>query len=205
MSLFHKEDFFDHFDQLANKIAEGGLFFLEMTRHNNYSAARVSRLKEIEHEADVIAHKTYARMHKSFLTPLDREDIYALVNKMDNILDAVESTAVRIHMYQVKKPNEAIIQQADILLQAIEKVRDVVFGLRNMKNSQVILDGCVEIHTLENAGDVILRTIIKDLFIKEEDAIELLKWKEIFELLEEAVDGCENVSHVVEGIVMKHA
>lgn len=205
MSLFHKENFFDHFDQLANKIAEGGLFFLEMTRNNNYSAARVSRLKEIEHEADVIAHKTYARMHKSFLTPLDREDIYSLVNKMDNILDAVESTAVRIHMYQVKKPNDAIVQQAEILLQAIEKVRDVVSGLRNMKTSQIILDGCVEIHTLENAGDVILRTIIKDLFIKEEDAIELLKWKEIFELLEEAIDGCENVSHVVEGIVMKHA
>ncbi len=205
MSFFRKENFFDHFDQLANKIAEGGLFFLEMTRNHNYSAARVSRLKEIEHEADVIAHKTYARMHKSFLTPLDREDIYALVNKMDNIMDAVENTAVRLHMYQVKKHDDAIILQTEILLQAIEKVRDVVGGLRNMKNSEIILDGCVEIHTLENAGDAILRTILKDLFLKETDAIELLKWKEIFELLEEAVDGCENVSHVVEGIIMKHA
>jgi len=207
MRLFHKEEnFFDYFEILSNKIVEGGSFFLEMTRNHNYSEARVSRLKEIEHEADGIAHKTYERMHTTFLTPIDREDIYKLVNKMDNILDAIESTAVRLHMYQVKKPDDAIIRQAEILFKAIEKVRDVVQGLRSMKkNSQAILDGCVEIHTLENAGDVILRTIITDLFIKEKDAIELLKWKEIFELLEEAVDCCENVSNVVEGIIMKHA
>jgi len=206
MRLFPKEDnFFDHFEELADKIAEGALFFLEMTRHRNYSAARVSRLKEIEHEADGIAHRTYEKMHKSFLTPIDREDIYALVNKMDNIMDAIESTAVRLHMYQVKEPHDAIIKQVEVLAQAISKIREVVHGLRNMKNSQMILDGCVEIHTLENTGDVILRTIIKDLFAEEEDAIELLKWKEIFELIEEAIDGCENVSNVVEGIVLKHA
>ncbi len=206
MRLFRKEEnFFDYFEELANKIEEGGQFFLEMTRNRNYSAARVSRLKEIEHEADGIAHKTYKRMHKTFLTPLDREDIYALVNKMDNIMDAIESTAIRLHMYQVKKPDDAIIKQAEILFQAIGKIRSVVRGLRNMKNSQMILDGCVEIHTLENAGDVVLRAIITDLFIKEKDAIELLKWKEIFELLEEAIDGCENVSNIVEGIVLKHA
>jgi uncharacterized protein len=206
MRFFPKEEnFFDYFEELANKIEEGGQFFLEMTQNRNYSAARVSRLKEIEHEADGIAHKTYERMHKTFLTPIDREDIYALVNKMDNILDAIESTAIRLHMYQVKKPDDAIIKQAEILFQAIKKIKSVVQGLRNMKNSQMILDGCVEIHTLENAGDVVLRTIITDLFIKEEDAIELLKWKEIFELLEEAIDGCENVSNIVEGIVLKHA
>jgi len=206
MRLFRKEEnFFDYFEELANKIEEGGQFFLEMTRNRNYSAARVSRLKEIEHEADGIAHKTYERMHKTFLTPLDREDIYALVNKMDNIMDAIESTAIRLHMYQVKKQDDAIIKQAEILFQAIGKIRSVVHGLRNMKNSQMILDGCVEIHTLENAGDVVLRAIITDLFIKEKDAIELLKWKEIFELLEEAIDGCENVSNIVEGIVLKHA
>ena len=206
MSLFHKEDnFFDYFEQLADKIEEGGQFFLEMTRHHNYSAARVSRLKEIEHEADGIAHKTYERMHTTFLTPIDREDIYALINKMDDIMDAIENTAVRLHMYQVKKPDDAIIRQAEILFQAIGKIKDVVHGLRNMKNSQMILDGCVEIHTLENAGDVVLRNIITDLFIREKDAIELLKWKEIIELLEVAIDGCENVSNIVEGIVLKHA
>lgn len=206
MRLFPKENnFFDYFEQLADKIDEGSQFFLEMARNHNYSAARVSRLKEIEHEADGIAHKTYERMHKTFLTPLDREDIYALVNKMDDILDHIEGVAIRLHMYKVKRPYDEIIKQAEILSMAVKKIKDVVHGLRNMKNSQMILDGCVEIHTLENAGDILLRTIITNLFIHEQDAIELLKWKEIFERLEQAIDVCESVSNIVGGIVLKHA
>ena len=206
MRLFPKEEnFFNYFEELANKIEEGGQFFLEMTKNRDYSAAKVSRLKELEHEADVITHKTYERMHKTFLTPIDREDIYALVNKMDSIMDVIEATAIRIHMYKVKKPDDEIIKQAEILFQAIKKIKEIVYGLRNMKNSKMILDGCVEINTLENAGDVVLRTIITELFIKEQDAIELIKWKEIFERIEEAIDVCEDVSNTVEGIVLKHA
>jgi predicted phosphate transport protein (TIGR00153 family) len=206
MRLFPKEEnFFEYFEELANKIEEGGQFFLEMTKNRDYSAGKVARLKELEHEADSITHRTYERMHKTFLTPIDREDIYELVNKMDSIMDVIEATAIRIHMYKVKKPDDEIIKQAEILFQAIKKVKGIVHGLRNMKNSQMILDGCVEIHTLENAGDVVLRTIITDLFIKEKDAIELIKWKEIFERIEEAIDVCENVSNIVEGIVLKHA
>jgi predicted phosphate transport protein (TIGR00153 family) len=206
MRLFPKEEnFFEYFEELANKIEEGGQFFLEMTKNRDYTEAKVARLKELEHEADVITHRTYERMHKTFLTPLDREDIYALVNKMDDILDHIEGVAVRLHMYKVKRPYDEIIKQAEILSLAVRKIKDVVHGLRNMKNSQMILDGCVEIHTLENAGDVLLRTIITNLFIHEQDAIELLKWKEIFERLEQAIDVCESVSNIVGGIVLKHA
>ncbi|HOQ42393.1 MAG: putative pit accessory protein [Deltaproteobacteria bacterium ADurb.Bin151] len=206
MRLFPKEEnFFNFFEELADKIEEGGKFFLEMTKNRDYSAAKVSRLKEIEHEADGITHKTYERMHKTFLTPIDREDIYALVNKMDSIMDVIEATAIRIHMYNVKKPDDEIIKQAEILFQAITKIKEIIYGLRNMKNSKMILDGCVEINTLENAGDVVLRSIITELFIKEKDAIELIKWKEIFERIEEAIDVCEDVSNTVEGIVLKHA
>jgi len=206
MRLFPKEEnFFNYFEELANKIEEGGQFFLEMTKNRDYSAEKVSRLKELEHEADGITHKTYERMHKTFLTPIDREDIYALVNKIDSIMDVIEATAIRIHMYKVKKPDDEIIKQAEILFQAIKKIKDIVHGLRDMKNSKMILDGCVEINTLENAGDVVLRTIITELFIKEQDAIELIKWKEIFERIEEAIDVCEDVSNIVEGIVLKHA
>jgi len=206
MRLFPKEEnFFNYFEELANKIEEGGQFFLEMTKNRDYSDVKVARLKEMEHEADGITHKTYERMHKTFLTPIDREDIYALVNKMDSIMDVIEATAIRIHMYKVKKPNDEIIKQAEILFQAIKKIKGIVHGLRDMKNSKMILDGCVEINTLENAGDVVLRTIITNLFIKEQDAIELIKWKEIFERIEEAIDVCEDVSNIIEGIVLKHA
>jgi predicted phosphate transport protein (TIGR00153 family) len=206
MRLFPKtENFFEYFEELANKIEEGGRLFLEMTENHDYSEAKVAKLKEIEHEADVITHRTYEKMHKTFLTPIDREDIHALVNKMDSILDLIEATAIRIYLYKVKKPDDEIIKQVKILNEAITKVKSIVHAMRNMKNSKMILDGCVEINTLENAGDVVLRTIIADLFVKEKDAIELLKWKEIFERIEEAIDVCEDVSNIVEGIVLKHA
>ncbi|HOW56979.1 MAG TPA: DUF47 family protein [Smithellaceae bacterium] len=206
MGLFPKEEkFFDLFEELADKIEVGSRFFLEMTEKHDYSEANINKLKVIEHEADVITHTTYEKMHKTFLTPIDREDIYALVNKMDSILDMIEATAVRIYLYKVKKPDDEIIKQAKILNQAVIKLKSIVHALRDMKNAKMILDGCVEINTLENAGDVALRTIIADLFVKEKDAVELIKWKEIFERIEESIDMCEDVSNILEGIVLKHA
>jgi uncharacterized protein len=206
MRFFPKEEkFFDYFEELADKIEEGSRFFLAMTENHDYSESKITKLKELEHEADVITHRTYEKMHTTFLTPLDREDIYALVNKMDSIMDMIEATAVRIYLYKVKKPDNEIIKQAKILDQAVVKVKFVIHALRDMKNAKMILEACVEINTLENAGDVALRTIIADLFVKEKDAIELMKWKEIFERIEEALDVCEDVSNIVEGIVLKHA
>ena len=206
MRLIPKEEkFYDLFEELINKIEEGGKLFLEMVEQYEYPLPKITKLKELEHEADVITHRTYEKMHKSFLTPLDREDIYALVNKMDSILDMIEASAARMNLYKVKKPTKVIIDQAKILNEAIRKVKFVVHNMRDMKNSKMILDACVEINTLENEGDIVLRTAMVDLFEHEKDAIELIKWKEIFERIEEALDVCEDVSNIVEGIVLKHA
>ena len=206
MRLFPKtEDFFELFEELADKIEEGGKLFLEMAKTRNYSEARVAKLKEIEHEADNITHKTYERMHKTFLMPIDREDIYALVNNMDSIMDCIESTAVLISLYKVKKSSDEIIKQAQILDDTTRKGKSIINALRDMKNSKKILADCVEIHSLENAGDIVLRTVITNLFESEKDAIELVKRKDIIEHLEEAINACEKVSNTVEGIVLKHA
>jgi hypothetical protein len=206
MRLIPKEEkFYDLFEELISKIEEGGKLFLEMVEKYEYPLPTITKLKELEHEADVITHRTYEKMHKSFLTPLDREDIYALVNKMDSILDMIEASAARMNLYKVKKPTKVIIDQAKILNEAIRKVKFVVHAMRDMKNSKMILDACVEINTLENEGDIVLRTAMVDLFEHEKDAIELIKWKEIFERIEEALDVCEDVSNIVEGIVLKHA
>ena len=184
MRLFPKEEnFFELFDELADKIEEGGKLFLEMAQARDYSDVRVAKLKEIEHEADGITHKTYEKMHKTFLTPIDREDIYALVNKMDSIMDVIEATAVRIHLYKVKRTSDEIIKQAQILNDAIKKLKTIIQAMRNMKNSDMILAGCVEINTLENAGDITLRSIMANLFETEKDAIELVKWKIFFNSL----------------------
>ncbi len=200
-----EEKFYDLFEELINKIEEGGKVFLDMVETYEYPLPKITKLKELEHEADVITHRTYEKMHKSFLTPLDREDIYALVNKMDSILDMIEASAARMSLYKVKKPTKVIIDQAKILNLAISKVKLIVYAMRDMKNSKMIIDACVEINTLENEGDIVLRTAMVDLFENEKDAIELIKWKEIFERIEEALDVCEDVSNIIEGIVLKHA
>ena len=200
-----EEKFFDLFYELAIKIEEGGELFLDMVEHYEYSEQKIAKLKELEQEADVITHRTYEKMHKTFLTPIDREDIYALVNKMDSILDMVEASAARMSLYKVKVPAKEIIDQAKILDKAIKKVKYIVHAMKNMKNAKTILEACVEINTLENEGDIVMRMTMTRLFEQEKDAIELIKWKEIFERIEEAIDVCEDVANIVEGIVLKHA
>ena len=199
-----EEKFFDLFEELADKIEDGGKLFMDMLEHYDTAERKVVKLKELEHEADVITHRTYEKMHTTFLTPLDREDIYALVNKMDSILDMIEASAVRMFLYKIKEPAKAIIDQTKILNTAIAKIKMIVHGLRDMKHARMILDACVEINTLENEGDVVLRTTMANLFEHEQDTRELIKWKEIFERIEEAIDVCEDVSNIVEGIVLKH-
>jgi len=199
-----EEKFFDLFEELAAKIEEGVKFFLAMVEKYEYSDENIAHLKQIEHEADSITHKTYEKMHKTFLTPLDREDIYALVNKMDSVIDMIEASAMRLNLYKVKRPSEAIISLARILDKAVQKIKIIVHGMRDMKNAKMILDACVEINTLENDGDVVLRMTIAELFEKEKDVFELIKWKEIYERLEEAIDVCEDVSNIAEGIVLKN-
>jgi predicted phosphate transport protein (TIGR00153 family) len=206
MRMIPKEEkFFDLFYELAIKIEEAGELFLDMVEHYEYSEQKIAKLKELEQEADVITHRTYEKMHKTFLTPIDREDIYALVNKMDSILDMIEASAARMSLYKVKVPAKEIIDQAKILNKAIKKVKYIVHAMKNMKNAKMILDACVEINTLENEGDIVMRMTMTRLFEQEKDPIELIKWKEIFERIEEAIDVCEDVANVVEGIVLKYA
>jgi predicted phosphate transport protein (TIGR00153 family) len=205
MRFFPREEkFFDLFEELAAKIETGGKLFLTLAESGVYSEPQVTRLKEIESEADIITHRTYEKMHTTFLTPLDREDIYCLVNKMDSILDMTEAAAARLFLYRVKVPAGALIDQAKVLCESIGKVKTIIHALRDMKNASLILQTSVEINTLENAGDVILRTIMANLFENEKDVRELIKWKEIHERIEEAIDVCEDVSNIVEGIVLKN-
>jgi predicted phosphate transport protein (TIGR00153 family) len=199
-----EEKFFDLFEELAVKIETGGKLFLELAESGDYSEQKVARLKEVEHEADIITHRTYEKMHTTFLTPLDREDIHSLVNKMDSILDMAEASAARLFLYRVKVPAKGLIEQAKILNESIGKVKTIIHALRDMKNTSLILQTGVEINTLENAGDVVLRTIMANLFENETDVRELIKWKEIHERIEEAIDVCEDVSNIVEGIVLKN-
>ena len=204
MGLIPKDEkFYDLFEELADKIVEGGKMFTDILNNYEQSEAKIAKLKEIEHEADIITHQTYEKMHKTFLTPLDREDIYNLVNKMDSVLDMIEAAAVRMQLYKIKKPADEIKELARILNEAVCRIKKIVHSLRDKKKYKEILEDCVEINTLENEGDIVLRMTMARLFEREKDAIELIKWKEIFEILEKAVDRCEDVANLIQGVLIE--
>lgn len=201
-----EEAFSEQFEALADKIYEGGEIFLDMMKDYLNMEEKVSKLKAIEHEADTITHSIYQKLHKTFITPLDREDIYALANRMDSIMDMIESSATRMHLYRIRAPLPECRELVLVLYKSIALVRKIVFAMRHYKkDSKAVLDMCVEINSLENEGDQLLRQSMARLFEREEDPIELIKWKEIFERIEEATDICEDVSNVIEGIILKHA
>lgn len=206
MGLIPQEGkFFDHFEQLADKIQEGGILFAEMLADFERSEGKLARLKEMENSADSITHSIYKKMHQTFITPIDREDIYALANRMDSILDMIEAAAIRMYIYKIKKVAPELKELMVILNNSISGVKRAVYLLRqNKKNLDEIKETCIKINSLENEADYVLRQAMARLFEQEKDPLELLKWKEIFERIEAATDVCEDVSNVVEGIVLKH-
>ena len=199
-----EQKFFDHFEELADTIERGGQLFLDILNNFEHSEAKLATLKQIEHQADQITHIIYAKLHKTYITPIDREDIHALANKMDSILDIVEGAAVRLYLYGMKKPGQEVIELAMILNNAIGVVNKVIHGLRHRKNSAMIIEACVQIHTIENEGDYLLHQCIARLFQNEKDPFELIKTKELYEMVEDAIDTCEDVTNIVEGIVLKN-
>lgn len=200
----NREKYYDLFEELADKLEEGVKLFTEIIGNYEYSEYKVGKLKEIEHEADHITHQVYKRMHKMFLTPMDREDIYLLANKMDSVLDEIESAAVRMYLYKMKEPTKELVQITAILREAITKIQKIVFSVRKKQDAPLILKLCVEINTLENEADQLFRSAMTRLFEEEKDAIELIKVKDIIGRIETAVDNCEDVSNIIEGIVLKY-
>ncbi|MGE5856193.1 MAG: DUF47 domain-containing protein [Syntrophaceae bacterium] len=200
----NREKYYDLFEELADKLEEGVKLFTEIIGNYEYSEYKVGKLKEIEHEADHITHQVYKRMHRMFLTPMDREDIYLLANKMDSVLDEIESAAVRMYLYRMKEPAKELVQITAILKEAIAKIRKIIFSVRKKQDAALILQLCVEINTLENEADQLFRSAMVRLFEDEKDAIELIKVKDIIGRIETAVDNCEDVSNVIEGIVLKY-
>lgn len=206
MSLIPIEgNFFNYFEQLSEKVEDGGKLFTEILDNFEHSEGELKRLKEIENEADAITHCIYNNLHQTFITPIDREDIYALANKLDTVLDMIEAAAIRMYLYKIKSVAPELTELALILNNSISAIKNVCYLLRkNKKNTREILDTCIKINTMENEADYVLRKAMARLFEKETDPMELLKWKEIFERIEAATDVCEDVSNVVEGIVLKH-
>ncbi|KRT66305.1 MAG: hypothetical protein XU11_C0010G0020 [Candidatus Dadabacteria bacterium CSP1-2] len=206
VSFFPKEEkFFDYFDDASDKMLRGIRLFKDMMQDLSNAEEKSRQIKDVEHEADHITHETVSKLHKTFVTPIDREYIYALITKMDDVLDLIDANCERIFLYKIKTSTPEAMSMINTLERAIEEVVKGVRGLRNLKNSRSILDICIEINRLENEGDRIYRNALSVLFNSPSDPIEIIKWKDIYETLEEAIDTCEDVANIIEGIVLENA
>ena len=199
------EDFFGLFERHAALTVEGAREMQRLVQGGQNIRTRAARIKEIEHETDVITHACVERLHKTFITPFDRDDIHRLITRMDDVMDYIESAAIAVMLYELVEMTDPARELADVLVRSTESVAVAVSGLKNVKQSQAILDACIEVNRLENQGDEILRGALADLFREAKDPLLVLKWKEVYEALENATDRCEDVANVIEGVVLEHA
>jgi predicted phosphate transport protein (TIGR00153 family) len=197
--------FFDFFEQHAALTVEGTKEFLSLVTTGANIETKAKRVSDIEHETDVITHRCVEALHKTFITPIDRDNIHRLITRMDDVMDFVEAAAERIALYELTVMTQDVRDLADVLVRAAQQVELATKGLRNLKDPQSILKQCIDINRLENESDQILRRAVARLFKEEKDPIMVIKWKEVYENLENAADRCEDVANIIEGVILEHS
>ena len=197
-----EEQYFALFIQMTVYISDAARELKEMLADKDHDFVEyVRRIKGLEHACDELTHSISTRLNKSFITPFDREDIYMMSTALDDIVDLMNSAARAIIDYDVHEIKDYAHDFADVIVRMAEQLREVVATLEKPKN---ITQRLVEIHRLENEGDDIYHAAVAELFREEPDPLTVLKWKEIYEKLEAAIDRCENVANIIESVVIKH-
>jgi uncharacterized protein len=196
--------FFDLFEHHAALTVLGTSAFVSLVTTGANLGPKAKRIKEIEHEADTVTHQCVEALHKTFVTPIDRYDIHRLISRMDDVMDLVEAASDRISLYELLTMTQEVKDLSDVLSRSAVEVEAAIKLLRNMKHADAIRQKCIDINRLENEGDAVLRSALAKLFRTEKDPITVIKWKEIYELLEAATDRCEDVANIIEGVVLEH-
>ena len=195
-----EESFFDLFEDLARKMQDGADGLVDLLRNYNDLERRAGRVVDIEHEGDEITHEIIRRLNTTFVTPFDREDIHHLASSMDDVLDHIEAAAEYLQLHKIEQPLPQMVSIAETLATAARITAESMPGLRKMKNLD---EYWVEINRLENEGDRAYRRTIAELFSGDYKAMDVLKFKDIIEETEAAMDRLEDVANTVEGIVLK--
>jgi predicted phosphate transport protein (TIGR00153 family) len=205
LSLMPRESrFFELFADQAKNVVKAAHLLVELVGDHGRVAELRRQIEEVEHEGDITTHEIADRVNRTFVTPLDHEDIHSLAGAMDDILDYIEATADRMFLYEAGEVTGEMKGLVGVMAEAAEVLERAIAGLGNIsKNGRRILDYCIEIHRLENIGDDESRRALAKLF-KGSDALHALKWKEIYDHVEEAIDKCEDVAVILEGLVVKH-
>lgn len=198
-------EFLTIFDQATQNIVDAVQLFVALLRDGSERSAQVEQLKELEHTGDRYTHQTLAKLNVSFITPFDREDIHALVTKLDDILDAVDATGHRLLLYGVTRVPPKLVELAQLLLASVKEVQKAVLLLHDRRRHREALATCVEINRLENEADQLHRQALAELFAGATDAVEVIKLKDLYAFLEDATDRCEDVANIIETIVIKAA
>ena len=197
-----EERFFDLFAEDAANVLGAARLFEAMLRAYDAPEQRAREIRDAEHRGDEISHEIGRRLESTFVTPFDREDIHGLISALDDVLDYIEEAADTFILYRIEAPTAVAVQQAAIIVKQCEQLLEALTNLRGFKGLEKYW---IEVHRLENEGDRIVRAAIADLFVAEKDPINLVRWKDIYGLLEATIDKAEDVANIIERITIKHA
>lgn len=196
--------FFDLFEKLSAHVVSTAEHLRRLARSFPETSGHIQLIRQEEHEADELAHAALDRLDRTFITPFDREDIHMLVGGLDDIVDTVDALAKRFPLYHVAAMEPAFLTQTDVLVEAAVALSDAVHRLRKSRKLSELSDRLIEIHRLENVGDDQNHAAVSNLFSGATDPLTVMKWKELYDLVEAAIDGCEDVGNTLERIVLKN-
>lgn len=199
-----EKHFFDMLEQQADVVVEGAEALLDMTKNFNQVDKKRDNIKDIEHKGDDLVHKIAEALNKTFVTPIDHDDMSKLTSRLDDILDFIEAASHRMWAYEIKTVPPDMVQLAEVILAGSKEVNHAIKDLRNISRRNEILKHCIEINRLENVGDDITHVAVAGLF-KKYEAIEIIKLKEIYEHLEMATDKCEDAADVIKDVFIKNS
>lgn len=198
----HKEKFFDLFKEAAQNALAGAKMLNEMLDRYDYPEESWKKLKDLEHEGDRITHRTIRSLNQTFLTPIDAEDIHALITALDDVMDAIEAAAARMVLFRIGQPTAEARELSDIIVTSTEQL---VKAVSHMPRLDDVDEYCIEINRLENAADDVYRKAIGRLFEDGTAPMDVIKWLDIYDILESATDRCEDVANTLETIGLKNS
>lgn len=204
MRLKKKDIFFETMENMADTIVQAADYFAKNVSNYENVDLFAEEMKKYENQCDEYTHTIIKELNKTFITPIDRDDILALTSSLDDVMDGMEATVSRFYMYNLLEPDEYIIQFAEILRQSAYEIQKAIH-LLSEKKLLAIREYTIRLNDLENQGDDLLRICIKNLFATVNDPIELIKKKEIYERLEQTTDTCEDVANMLESIIMSNS
>lgn len=197
--------FYEAFERHAAQIVLAGKLITEIVRQPERAGEIAKQIHDVENAGDIITHETIARLHKTWITPIDRADIHSLITALDDVLDLIEAASERVALYEVKELPDFVVTLADSLQLATEAVDKAIKLLPQVKQPKQMLDLCIEINRLENQADKAYRHGLATMFNGGYDAINVMKWRDIIDNLESATDKCEDVANILEGIVLEYS